>query len=104
MPLAKTSQLWRDLDEFQETLASDFQFSTVTIGSVGMVVSGFTVGYVLWVVRSGLLLSSVVASLPAWTMFDPMVIVSDNVPRDEGEEESLEDIVAHQTALAATRS
>ena len=103
VPLAKTGQLWRDLDEFQESLESDLQLNTVAIGSVGTIVSGFTVGYVLWVVRSGLLLSSVLASLPAWTMFDPMVILPVSGARDDGQEESLEQIVENQTALAASR-
>jgi hypothetical protein len=99
----QSDQLWQDLDEFQETLKTDLQFSNVAIGSVETIVSGFTVGYVLWAVRSGLLLSSVLASLPAWTMFDPLVIVSGGGPGDEEEEESLEDIVENQTALAAAQ-
>ncbi len=103
LPFTQTGQLWRELDEFHETLESDLQLSNVAIGSVGTIVSGFTVGYVLWAVRSGLLLSSVLASLPAWTMFDPLLIVSGSGPRDHDDEESLEDIVRNQAALAATR-
>jgi hypothetical protein len=102
--LTRSSRLWQELDSFQQDLQSELNFSTITIGSVGTVASGLTVGYVLWAVRSGLLLSSVVASMPAWTMFDPFVVISDTLTADEGEEESLEDIVENQAALAASRS
>ena len=75
----------------------------MAIGSVGTIVSGFTVGYVLWIVRSGFLLSSVLASLPSWTMFDPMVVLSGTGSDDTSEEESLEDIVENQAAIAESR-
>ncbi len=101
--LGQSARLWRDLDQFQQSLDSDLQLNAVTIGSVGTLVSGFTVGYVLWVLRSGLLLSSLLASLPAWTMFDPMLIMPVGSTQDDGQEESLEQIVESQTTLAASR-
>ncbi len=99
-----SSGMWRELDDFQETLESELQFSNVMIGSVGTIASGLTVGYVLWAVRSGLLLSSVLASMPAWTMFDPLVIASISEPANDNQEESLEQIVETQKTLAADRS
>ena len=99
----RSGRLWQELDEFHENLESGLQFRDVAIGSVGTIVSGFTVGYVLWALRSGLLLTSLLASLPAWTMFDPLVIVTGNGTRDEDQEESLEQLVEKQAALAAAR-
>ena len=101
--LGQSGRLWRDLDEFHKSLESDLELSTIAIGSVGTIASGFTVGYVLWVLRSGLLLSSVLASLPVWTMFDPLVIVSESGPREEEQEESLEEIVETQATWTAGR-
>jgi hypothetical protein len=102
--LGETSQLWRDLDEFQQTVGMDLQLQNIAIGSVGTVVSGFTVGYVLWALRSGLLLTSVLASLPAWTLFDPLAIASASGQYDDDREESLEQIIEDRAALARARS
>ncbi|MHB8973952.1 MAG: DUF4347 domain-containing protein [Pirellulaceae bacterium] len=103
--LGQSGKLWQDLDQFHGSLASDWKLSTFAIGSVGTIASGFTVGYVLWVLRSGLLLSSVLASLPVWTMFDPLMVVSESGPRDDGQdEESLEDIVENHATCTAAQS
>ena len=93
--LAGPGYLWQELDEFQEAVDSPLNLSLVTIGSVGTIASGFTVGYVLWVLRSGLLLSSLLAAMPAWTLFDPLAIVATNdaTDADDQGEESLEELV-----------
>jgi hypothetical protein len=105
MHVGKTSRLWRDLDEFQQSVGTDLQVRNIAIGSVGTVVSGFTVGYVLWALRSGLLLTSVLASLPAWTMFDPLAIASVSGQNDDDDpEDSLEQIIKNRAALAEART
>ena len=38
-------------------------------GSTVAVSTGLSVGYVLWLVRGGVLLSSVLSSMPAWQQF-----------------------------------
>ncbi|MHB9066667.1 MAG: hypothetical protein ACYC4B_23015, partial [Pirellulaceae bacterium] len=101
--IGQSTQLMQDLDKFQQSLDSDLHLNTVAIGSVGTIVSGFTVGYVLWILRSGLLLSSLLASMPAWTMFDPLLILPGGGGQDDGQEESLEQIVENQSTLAASR-
>ncbi len=42
------------------------------MGSVGTTASEFAVGYVLWAIRSGFLLSSLIASMTAWSLLDPL--------------------------------
>ena len=87
--LAQPGEVWQSLDDFHESVTS--QANLASIGSVTTVTSGFIVGYVFWALRSGVLLSSVMASLPAWNLFDPMVIV--HAMDDSEDEESLESIV-----------
>lgn len=48
----------------------------LVIGSTKVVSASLTVGYVVWVVRGGTLVASLVASLPAWASFDPLAVVS----------------------------
>ena len=92
--VAASRQLWQELDAFRDDVDGAQQFQIVAIGSVGTIASGFTVGYVLWALRSGLLLSSLLASMPAWTLLDPLAIASvgDGSGRDD-QEESLEQLV-----------
>ncbi len=60
------------------------QFGAVAAGSAAMFSVSFSVGYVLWTVRGGYLLSSVLAQMPAWRFIDPLPII-------DYEEDSLED-------------
>jgi hypothetical protein len=41
------------------------------------------VGYVIWLLRGGLLLSSLLSSLPAWHVIDPMPVLARSGPRDD---------------------
>ena len=66
------------------------------LGSRTLVASGLSVGYVMWLVRGGLLLSSVLSSLPAWRFIDPLPIFAYAMkPGDEesDDDESLESLV-----------
>ena len=53
-----------------------------------------SIGYVLWLIRSGLLLSSVFAAMPAWRWIDPLPVLDHNDDDDENDtDESLESMV-----------
>ena len=91
--LQQSGDLWEELDAFQETTDAQAAFETIAIGSVGTVSSSLIVGYVVWALRSGLLLSSVVASMPVWNILDPLAVVSVADAGLGDDSESLEDIV-----------
>jgi CSLREA domain-containing protein len=44
---------------------------------------GVSVGYVMWMLRGGLLLSSALAALPAWQLIDPLPLLARSRLRDE---------------------
>jgi len=46
------------------------------IGSAMGVTTGLTVGYVLWTVRAGYLLTGLIAQVPAWKFVDPLPILN----------------------------
>jgi hypothetical protein len=48
-------------------------FEMPTYASAGA--SLFTVGYVAWLIRGGVLLTSFISSLPSWQSFDPLPIL-----------------------------
>lgn len=93
--LSQPGPMWQQLDNFQEAIATDASIQKFTIGSVGTASSGLVVGYVIWALRSGVLMSSLMAAMPAWNLLDPLAIVS-VAEKGNGDGESLEDIVETQ--------
>jgi len=47
----------------------------VTAGTVVGLSTAASIGYLVWSVKSGALLSSFVAALPSWRVFDPLPIL-----------------------------
>jgi hypothetical protein len=71
---------------------ADFQqrvlASSIAIGA------GVSIGYVLWLLRGGVLLASLMSSLPAWRFVDPLPVLARlGGGEDEEDGESLESIV-----------
>ncbi len=91
-----TASSYQHLYDSLEQLRSEqslFQLGeTHLIGSAVTVSSGLTVGYVVWMIRGGMLASSVMVSLPAWQIADPLPILAGGKNADE-DEESLESII-----------
>lgn len=63
------------LGELDKAMKFDWLSHQLTIGSVAALSSGLSVGYVLWLIRGGLLLTSVMAQLPAWRIVDPLIVL-----------------------------
>jgi hypothetical protein len=55
----------------------DSELSVVTLSSevIGGVLTTASTGYVLWLLRAGPLVASVLSSLPAWRTFDPLPVL-----------------------------
>jgi hypothetical protein len=68
----------------------------MAIGSALTFVTGLSIGYVLWLIRGGLLLSSLLSSLPAWRFVDPLPVLAHldaSAKEDETEDDSLEAVL-----------
>ena len=50
------------------------ELQRILVGSGFAATTGMSVGYVLWIARSGVLLSSVLSSMPAWRLIDPIIM------------------------------
>ncbi|UCG11941.1 MAG: hypothetical protein JSU72_15700, partial [Deltaproteobacteria bacterium] len=86
--------LRNSLDALNEETVSEIQLEKAVIGSAIVVSTGLSVGYVVWLIRGGMLLSSVLSSLPAWQIADPLPILTQKKEDSESEdEESLETII-----------
>ena len=65
----------RALDEMREHAMTPDPLNELTVGASTAVAGSFSVGYVLWILRGGVLLTGLMSSLPAWQMFDPTPIL-----------------------------
>lgn len=84
--------LWKHLDAFQkdvtEAAEASEAFDSIVVGTSAVGVTGLTIGYVVWMLRAGTLLASVITSVPAWMSFDPLpVLDSFDEDRDDDEDD-----------------
>lgn len=73
----------QELDSLRQDLSSTIAGTGVVTGGILVATSTFSVGYVIWAMRTGFLMASVLSSLPAWQTFDPVPLL--NQMDDEGE-------------------
>ena len=68
-------ELRRNLDALQEQLqGSGLERRHVVASSIALS-TGLSVGYVIWLVRGGALLGSMLSAMPAWQMIDPLPVL-----------------------------
>jgi hypothetical protein len=84
--------LWSDLDSLKQQVQSAIQPDVMLIGSALTVSTGLTVGYVIWMVRGGMLISSLVAQMPAWRLVDPLVVLNRFDELDDSDDENDESL------------
>jgi hypothetical protein len=77
-----------ELDHLREAATGEPSVEHRIVGSTVAVTGAMSVGYVIWLLRGGLLLSSLLSSLPAWHAIDPMpVLARAGNSEDDGEED-----------------
>ncbi len=82
------------LDEMKKETEEGIALNQVAASSAIAVTTGLSVGYVAWLLRSGVLLSSLLSSMPAWRVLDPLPVLAGKLGFDEeSDEESLESII-----------
>jgi hypothetical protein len=86
--------LENSLDGLQQEAENEIAIDQVVASSAIAVTTGMSVGYVAWLLRSGVLLSSLLSSMPAWRVLDPLPVLAGKLDDDEEQdEESLESII-----------
>ena len=89
--------------DHQNTLTPEV-FDKVVVGSTAVVSTSLSVGYVIWILRGGSLLTAFISAMPAWQSFDPLPILQpvDNDDDVEQDDETLLTLVT-RTAVKAVR-
>jgi len=85
------SKLNELLDEEKRQIAN---FNVANVASAAGVSTGLSIGYVVWLLRGGVLLSSVLSSLPAWRTIDPLPVLSSMDADTAEDDDSLENMVS----------
>ena len=90
-----------ELDGLRDEVDALAYLEAQLVGSSAAVSAGLSVGYVLWLTRGGLLIASVISSLPAWALIDPVPILARlGVDDDEDDDESLDSMVSRGSSPA----
>ena len=106
---APTTTATLDTPQFRDELDSVRKDMNALAASQGTIVSsaavastGFTVGYVAWLTRGGLLMASMLSSLPAWRSLDPLPILAGLKQREgeAGDDDSLATLLDHQSSAS----
>ena len=74
---------------------------TTVVGSSIAVTMGLSIGYVIWLTRGGLLLASLLSSLPAWRLIDPIAVLAylgTDEEEDREDEESLDSLLSRSSS------
>ena len=83
----------RNLDLQRETLREELiSIERVTQTTV-TVSTGVSIGYIVWLIRSGAIIGSVLSALPAWRAIDPLPVLGTFEGGDDDNSESLQQMV-----------
>ena len=93
--LISSTQFLRGLDSVRQEVEIAIQTDQMSVGGGFALTTGLSVGYIVWIARSGVLLSSLLTSLPAWQFMDPLPVLSAMYGRseDDEDEDTLESII-----------
>jgi hypothetical protein len=76
-----------ELNHMRDTVKGQIQTEQQVIASSVAITGGLSVGYLIWLLRGGLLLTSLLSSLPAWHVIDPMPVLARAGRRDDEDSE-----------------
>jgi VCBS repeat-containing protein len=99
---ANTSFL-RELDRARDSQAEEVRQERVVIESSVAAGATVTVGYVLWLLRGSLLLTTALSSLPAWRFVDPLPVLGNLSDGEDEDGETLESIASGEGGSGAER-
>lgn len=69
----------------------------VAVGSAAVVTTSLSVGYVIWILRGGSLLTTFMSAMPAWQAFDPLPVLQSFHKTVEEDDDSLLSIATKKT-------
>ena len=78
---------------------ANFSTDEIVVGTSAVVTTSLSVGYVVWILRGGSLLTAFMSATPAWSAFDPLPILKSFASAEETDDESLLSIVSRKVSV-----
>ena len=109
VPDSNTMSLASVMNQQRDENAGVLASQRVVVSSTIAATSTISVGYIVWLLRGGVLLGSMMSSLPAWRMVDPFTVLGtlDAAAADD-DSESLQSLVkedvTHRRSAAESAS
>ncbi|ASJ72603.1 cadherin-like domain-containing protein [Granulosicoccus antarcticus] len=88
------AELAKEFEKQREQMESRENFNTAVVGSSITLSSGLSVGYLIYLIRGGAIVSSMLSSLPAWRFVDPLPILNSMGSGSDSDGETLASIVS----------
>ncbi len=88
------SIVWNHWDSLKIETEQAPTFGNILVGSAGVTAGLFSVGYVMFALRGGVLIASAYSSIPAWRMLDPASLLTQSRTRSANTEgDTIEDLM-----------
>jgi VCBS repeat-containing protein len=97
-----TSTIEKALGDVRGDLAEP-QTDQIVLTRAGVSLGGLSVGYIIWLLRGGSLVASMLTSIPAWRMVDPLPIL-DFLDGNDGDEDSLDSMIDRNQKLVSANA
>ncbi len=91
--LHSAKNLIEKLDRERESEEALAKQDTQVVASAITISTGLSIGYIVWLVRGGLLVGSVLSSMPAWRWIDPLPVLSNLDGNLDEDSETLQTMV-----------
>ncbi|MCA9139596.1 MAG: tandem-95 repeat protein, partial [Planctomycetales bacterium] len=85
--------LWDDITDLGDQITGADDTPYYFAGSFAGFSGALSVGYVMWTVRGGLLATSLLAHLPAWSFVDPLLVLDEMDDDQDSDDDSLEEML-----------
>jgi hypothetical protein len=99
---------WTELDTFEQDVQNSIllegEWEELVVETTTVAGTTLTVGYIVWLLRSGSVVFGLISSLPAWTMMDPLPVLQSGLDNlgdtDDSDDDSLQGILqAHYDGM-----
>jgi hypothetical protein len=96
----------QEIEKLRSTANEPIELEKAVVASTMALSTGVSITYVIWLLRGGVLLSSLLASLPAWRSIDPLPVLAslNNRKNNDGEDDSLQNMLKKSKDKALAKS
>jgi hypothetical protein len=92
-------------NEEQQTNTHETEITSekIVVGSTAVVSTSISVGYVIWILRGGSLLTAFVSALPTWSSFDPLPVLKSFDQHNDDEDDTFLTIATRKAVKAVIK-